>query len=297
MQLKNPKWVENILEQSNRSIESRIPELNTRLRELTSENPAVSVVIPAKNEQETIVNCLDSISRNQFADGIELIVVDNNSTDRTPELLKRIEVVHFDQEQSGIGWARQLGLEQAKGEYVLTADADCLYHEDWIETMLKALRGQEVVCVYGIYRFIGDHINGRLKLQSYELFRNLIVMIRGIRHSYLNARGGCMGYLRSAALTKGYDTRNLRGEDGRLCYDLMELGKVQAAKGEGASVWTTVKAQGNASKSWSGGIIQNLYRELSRSVKYFQRPKTHDTKTSENTPDSMDEVLRNWKKK
>ena len=297
MQLKNPKWVDEILKKSSQPINKRITEINTRLDNwVSSKDPFVSIVIPVKNEENNILNCLESLTKNNFSDTIEIIIVDNNSTDNTKLILDKLNITTCEQPLIGIGWARQMGLERALGKYVLTADADCIYHAKWISSMIDNLKKKQVVCISGRYSFIGDRLNGRMKLQVYELLRNLIVKIRHRKHPYLNARGGCMGYLKSIALDIGYDTRNLRGEDGRLCYDFMSKGKVEFIDSIESRVWTYIKSDQAIAKGLSIGIIKNLNKELWRSLSYLRRPKTHDTKYSANTPDSFRTFIKGWKK-
>lgn len=297
MQLKNPKWVDEILKKSTQPNNNRITEINTRLDNwVSSKSPIVSIVIPVKNEENNILNCLDSLSKNNFSGTVEIIIVNNNSTDNTNLILDKLNVTTFEQPLIGIGWARQMGLEAALGMYVLTADADCIYHGQWITAMLDNLKKDKVVCVSGRYSFIGDGVNGRIKLQLYELLRNLIIKIRHRKHPYLNARGGCMGYLKSIALDIGYDTRNLRGEDGRLCYDFMRKGKVAFIDSTESRVWTYINSEQPIKKGLFIGIIKNLNKELWRSLSYLRRPRVHDTKYSTNTPDSFRTFIKGWKK-
>lgn len=297
MQLNNPKWVDEIIHKSTQPINTRIAEINAKLGNWVSSNsPIASIIIPVKNEENNILNCLDSLSRNNFSAPVEIIIVNNNSTDNTNQILSLLNVTTYEQPLAGIGWARQMGLEAASGNYVLTADADCIYHAEWISDMIKNLKKDKVVCISGLYSFIGDKINGRMKLQGYELLRNLIIKIRHRKHPYLNARGGCMGYVKSIALNIGYDTRNIRGEDGRLCYDFMSKGKVVIIDSIESRVWTYIKSEQSIQKGLFIGIINNLNKELWRSLSYFKRPRVHDTKYSENTPDSFSAFIKGWKK-
>lgn len=97
------------------------------------QKPLVSVIVPVYNAEEYLPACLDSII-NQDLREIELIVVDDGSTDssgkiadRYAERDSRIRVIH--QENAHLSASRNAGLQQAKGEYIAFIDAD-----DWIET-------------------------------------------------------------------------------------------------------------------------------------------------------------------
>lgn len=88
----------------------------------------VSVIIPIYNEEECIRQCLDSVVTQSLKD-IEIICVDDGSTDRTPDILEeyakkdcRLTVIH--QKNSHAGIARNNGLSVAKGQYIHFLDAD-----------------------------------------------------------------------------------------------------------------------------------------------------------------------------
>lgn len=134
----------------------------------------VSVIVPVYNAESTISTCLDSLV-NQTLSGWEVILVDDGSTDssgkicdyyaeKCTELSKgkgKIRVLHH--ENGGVSAARQIGLDAAKGEYVIHADPD-----DWVEAvMLKDLydlakieNADMVIC-----DFVSE-INGKLFYKS-----------------------------------------------------------------------------------------------------------------------------------
>ena len=90
-----------------------------------------SVIVPAYNAAEYLEKCVSSVLQ-QTRENLEVIVVNDGSTDRTPELCEqlrnkdsRVRVIH--KENGGLSSARNLGLEAATGEYVFFLDAD-----DWL---------------------------------------------------------------------------------------------------------------------------------------------------------------------
>src|SRR5690606_28868491 len=98
------------------------------------------------------------------------------------------------------GPARQMGQENAIGEYVLLADADCIYPECWIDAMMDKLTLPGIVCVYGRYSFIADKGFPRWKLFLYEVLKDLIAELRHFKRPYLNALGMSMGYIKALGL-------------------------------------------------------------------------------------------------
>jgi len=87
--------------------------------------PKVSVVMPAYNRAKEIGAAIDSVLAQTFED-IELIVVDDGSTDATPEIVRAYgdRVRFFQQKNAGVGAARNAGVRLARGEYLASLDSD-----------------------------------------------------------------------------------------------------------------------------------------------------------------------------
>jgi glycosyltransferase involved in cell wall biosynthesis len=237
----NPKWLDKYTF-NYRTIDEIPPhlyaEVNQKLDALCSDTPEVSITIAAWNEEVNMLNTLCSLADSSTNVPIEIIVVNNNSTDRTQELLDKFHSRSFMQPVQGCGPARQLGLEKAKGKYILTADADCIYPPGWIDSLLNELKKPGVAVVYGRYSFIANQKTPRWKLSVYERLKNVMAEIRHQKRPYLNTLGMTMGYIREQALKVGYVMQHVRGEDGRLTFDLMQFGKVVQVKSSKCTTWT-----------------------------------------------------------
>ena len=103
----------------------------------------ISVIIPVYNAEKYIAGCLDALCAQTFGD-IEVLCVDDGSTDGSGSILAeyagkdpRIRV--FPQANSGPAAARNLGLKNAGGRYVMFCDADDSYRPDCCERMLRAM--------------------------------------------------------------------------------------------------------------------------------------------------------------
>jgi glycosyltransferase involved in cell wall biosynthesis len=120
-----------------------------------SKLPSVAIIIPAYNEEETIVRCLEScIAQTSKAD--EIIVVNNNSIDTTVKLVKKFQKDHPDQnirllneKTQGITPTRNHGFEQAKSEILGRIDADSTISTNWVETVRETFSDKNVAASTG----------------------------------------------------------------------------------------------------------------------------------------------------
>lgn len=85
-------------------------------------NKKVSVIFPAYNEEENIVNAIEDFSSSGYVD--EILVIDNNSTDKTAELVKTTRAKLISETNQGLGWAIRRGLKEATGDYIVIAEPD-----------------------------------------------------------------------------------------------------------------------------------------------------------------------------
>ncbi len=109
----------------------------------------VSVIIPVYNGEKTIKRCIESVL-NQTLSDIEIIVVNDGSTDTTPDILKSLDdgrLSVITQENAGQGYARNAGMDAASGEYIGFVDADDTIEPRMYEEMynLAVKYGAEIV--------------------------------------------------------------------------------------------------------------------------------------------------------
>ena len=281
---RNPSWIDRRLLKESKLDDipqALFDEINRGLTALQFADPFVSIVIPVLNEETTILRTLHSLSKNRTSFPTEVIVVNNNSTDRTQEVLDRLNVRSFFQPKAGWGPARQLGQENARGRYILMADADCFYPPQWIQKMTTELEVEGVTCVYGGYSFLAHPGKTRLNFFIYESLRNVIGAIRHIRRPWFNCVGMCMGYVKELGLKIGFVDRKIRGEDGRMCFDLARHGRIVRVRSKEVVVWTfprTLEKEG----SLLYALLYRAVRETTRLGNYLKEHPAHDTHTSNN---------------
>lgn len=128
-----------------------------RDRKSNSTRPFISVVIAARNEQDNIAQCLDSVLRQTYPkDRFEVIVANDGSTDKTGVVCKKYSSLHSnlsvfevaeDPKLKGKTNALAQAIDRSRGEILLITDADCIVPEKWIEG--TALRYEPGVGIVG----------------------------------------------------------------------------------------------------------------------------------------------------
>jgi glycosyltransferase involved in cell wall biosynthesis len=113
-------------------------------------HPFISIIIPAYNCEETIVRCVDSILRLTWGNK-EIIIIDDGSTDATPDILKgyggAIRIIRMP--NAGPSRARNIGVREATGEFIAFTDSDCIVAEDWLDELFKGFVSEKTAGVGG----------------------------------------------------------------------------------------------------------------------------------------------------
>lgn len=232
-----------------------INDLRERISHFREEQPDISVVIPAWNEENNIYRALSSLAANKTKYKVEIVVINNNSTDKTQQVLDTIGVRNYLQPEQGTPHARQLGLEKARGKYHLCADSDTFYPPRWMDTMVKPMvENDNIKGVYGRYSFIPPEGQGRLGLWLYEKVSGVLIRIRKRKREYMNFLGFNMGFVTETGRTTGgfivsqvrkfdnaagSDYFVVEAEDGRMAVNLMKEGKLKLITDPNARAFTS----------------------------------------------------------
>ncbi len=266
-----PHWVQqswNIHKQTNISENKLYAEIRWGLQQFNSQNPIISIVIPAWNEEKTIARTLYSLSKIVTKYPTELIIVNNNSTDNTQSILDVCGVQSILETRQGIAQARQTGLQAAKGIYVLSGDADTLYPSTWVNMLMEELVKKNVVAVWGKHSFVPTDGTTRSTFVFYETLKQILYRFREHHRPYLNAMGANVGYKKEVAyLVGGYDTTTHRGSDGRLAMAMWKHGKISAVRSSKATVWTDAR-RFNFDSGMFHSLVRRALKELPRMGEY-----------------------------
>jgi peptidoglycan/xylan/chitin deacetylase (PgdA/CDA1 family)/GT2 family glycosyltransferase len=191
--------------------------------------PLASVVIPAYNERDYLLSCLESIKNQDYAGEYEVIVVDNASTDNTAQIARDWGAKVVYEGKRSPACARQKGAEVARGKIIAFIDADTRAPSHWLSTIvwhfvsepeMVAISGPYAYCDAGKFSRISSYIGNFFSIITDQLFRK--VFGKG------GAIWGCNFAVRRSALLEvgGFDTSiKFYGEEYELSLRLKKAGK------------------------------------------------------------------------
>lgn len=203
-----------------------IHEIKDKLASKQNEKPLISVVVIAYNEEKRLPACLWSLSELQTSYPIEILGVNNNSKDRTEEVYQKLGLPYYNEVKQSPGFARQCGLDHAKGKYHFCIDADTFYPPRYVELMMKKLQKPDVACVSSFWSFYPDEKHSAFGLSCFELIRDTFLFIQHFKRPELCVRGMVFAFNADYARQVKIRTDIRRGEDGSLALSLKKFGKI-----------------------------------------------------------------------
>lgn len=117
------------------------------MENLSKKSPTISLIIPAYNEEKYITDCLIHVLKNSGDKFLEVLVIDNASTDMTSAIAARYDNVRIVREdKKGLTSARQRGFLAARGDILAFVDADTLMPSGWAEKVTGAFEEDSSLC-------------------------------------------------------------------------------------------------------------------------------------------------------
>ena len=224
------KWYDKYLSIYGKSYDeipdSILDQVKTQLADRQSENPLVSLVVIAYNEERRLISCLWSLSELQTKYPIEILGVNNNSKDRTEDVYKRLGLPYFNESKQSPGFARQCGLDHSKGKYHFCIDADTFYPSQYVDLMMTKLTRSDVSCVSSFWSFFTDEKHSSVGLFMFELIRDIFLFVQHFKRPELCVRGMVFAFNTEYARKVKIRTDIRRGEDGSLALSLKPYGRI-----------------------------------------------------------------------
>jgi len=218
-------------------------------------NIKYSIVIPCYNEANYISDTIKSLSDQSLKDCYEIIVVDNNCTDDTANIAIRCGVRVVEEKKRGVCWARQRGTEVAKGEIVISTDADTTFDHQWLAKIEQNFQqNSDAVAVVGVCKFKDGPIWGKIYPKLLFGPNYLVYLLTG--HT-------CYASATNIAFKKkywtGYDTSLNQGGD--------ELDLLRRLRSQGRVIFDYSNPTHTSGRRLTRGFIYNLF--ISLLVYYF----------------------------
>lgn len=145
-------------------------------------NNLVSIITPVYNGEKYIKECIESVL-NQSYKNIEMIIIDDGSTDRSEEIIKSymkdyplIKYIKIN-ENKGVWAVRNMAIEKAKGRFIAFLDADDLFYKDKIKKQIDFMLENDYSFTYTSYNLIDENSNNLNKIiyaKEYEDYKSLL---------------------------------------------------------------------------------------------------------------------------
>ncbi|MEV6964548.1 glycosyltransferase family A protein [Hamadaea sp. NPDC051192] len=209
-----------------------------------------SVVIPCFNEAGYVADALLSLQKQDFDGGFEVIVVDNNCTDDTAQIARDLGARVVTEPMPGVCNARQRGTLEARGEIVVSADADTVYGRDWLSRIDAQFRtGDDVVAVVGPCEYADGPRWGRVYGRTLFGAVNGVYKLTG-RAMYASATN--IAFRRDA--WTGYDTNLTQGGD--------ELDQLRRLRKQGRVLYAHANPTFTSGRRFTRGLAYNVFVSL-----------------------------------
>jgi cellulose synthase/poly-beta-1,6-N-acetylglucosamine synthase-like glycosyltransferase len=170
--------------------------------------PFISVVVAARDEEKNISHCIQSLLNQDYPlEKYEIIIVDDFSTDKTAELVKKFETsvtilkyLSSNANEQGhiISYKReaiQTGINASKGEYILLTDADCTVPTSWITTYSEQFIKEDWVFIGGPVTISDENQNLLTSFQGLDMIGMMVITGAGYHSgNQLLANGANMGF-------------------------------------------------------------------------------------------------------
>lgn len=216
----------------------------------------VSVIMPAYNCQNTILDSVNSVIEQTYS-YFELIIVDDGSTDNTSKVLKRFQgypniIILKSKINNGVGFTRNIAIAKARGQYISFLDSDDTWHEDKLKIQVNLMKKNNYFCCHSTYtrKYITSK---KEKIIKAEKFVRKSDMLKG------NKIGNLTGIYDAKKLGKVFQ-KNVGHEDYLMWIHIVNLSGFSYGCIENLASYTISKKGVSSNKLKSFFWTWNIYR-------------------------------------
>lgn len=150
-------------------------------------NQIVSVIVPTYNEERDILDCILSLKK-QSHSPLEIIVIDDGSTDNTRKIVKGQKIKLLTQLHQGPGPARNLGAKHAKGEILVFVDSDMTFDPDFVQKIIHPIKNKKSVGTFTTQEFVSNWNNSWSRCWNYNNGNKTNKRVRDTKHDHEDYR-------------------------------------------------------------------------------------------------------------
>ncbi len=231
--------------------------------------PGVSVIVPAFNEEKVIVQTISSLLNQRYAGALEIVVVDDGSSDDTAVICEEAygghpQVTIFRTENGGKASALNFGIARARHEVVIGLDADTVFDDDTVAELVQPLEDPKVAAVAGNAK-VGNRINlvTRWQALEYVTSQNLDRRAFALLDCITVVPGAVGAWRREVVLQVGGFREDTLAEDQDLTLAMRRAG-YSVAYADGAVAYTeapdTLRGLAKQRFRWSFGTLQCTWK-------------------------------------
>ena len=199
---------------------------------MIDEKIKISVVVPFLNSEDTLNQCLEALI-SQNLKPFEILMVDNGSTDRSKEIVKKFIdrgagcIKYYLEKKRGPACARNKGIHESVGNIIAFTDSDCVPDSNWLKNLIIEFKDKQIAAIAGVVESyktetLYDKFHAMFTLQGFEKFQTFSkfnLVSGGFPTANLIIRKDILSKL------EGFDESiNFFGEDYDLCARLYNLG-------------------------------------------------------------------------
>jgi glycosyltransferase involved in cell wall biosynthesis len=205
------------------------------------------VVVPAFNESELLPACLVSLAKQDFQGTVEIIVVDNGSTDDTADVAREFGARVVVECVKGVCSARQRGTESAQGEIIVSTDSDTTFAPDWLRRIDDTFASDPtIVLVGGPVEFVDAPLWARAYTRVLFGINGAVARRLG-RPFYISACNVAF----KKSVWSGYNTRLTQGGD--------ELDLLRRIRTSGRTVFDGTNSTFTSARRLRRGLLYSLF--------------------------------------
>jgi cellulose synthase/poly-beta-1,6-N-acetylglucosamine synthase-like glycosyltransferase/peptidoglycan/xylan/chitin deacetylase (PgdA/CDA1 family)/spore germination protein YaaH len=250
------------------AIAQRLRQHQDRSRPVTY-TPGVSVIVPAYNEEKVVVQTITSLLLQKYAGELEIVVVDDGSSDDTADICEEAYGAHplvsvYRKANGGKASALNLGIARAKHDIVIGLDADTVFNDDTVAELVQPLADPRVAAVAGNAK-VGNRINlvTRWQALEYVTSQNLDRRAFSLLDCITVVPGAVGAWRRSLVQQVGGFKEDTLAEDQDLTLEMRRLG-YSVAYADGAIAYTeapdTLRGLAKQRFRWSFGTLQCAWK-------------------------------------